>query len=212
MKNALVWAALVAALVGTASAEYKIAIACGFGTALAACVPAALDIYALAAFRARRDVPHVVSALICVNAASHLVSSELLPVSVPLVIAVSAIAPLVLWRVHALLASAAPDAPEMQTVADAAECSPIPDAPKMQPDAVQPSAPVAEMQPDAPKPDAVEDEMQPDADALLPSAQKLDAAHREEHNRPVPLRKLQAELRIGQRRAMALKVAMAPAS
>ncbi len=40
--------------------------------------------------------------MIGVNAASHLVTAGLLPVNVPLVVAVSAIAPLVLWRVHRL--------------------------------------------------------------------------------------------------------------
>lgn len=96
------WAALVAALVVTASAEYELARAAGFGTYVAAGVPAALDIYAVRALRARRDVAAVVLAMVAVNAASHLVAAGLLPVSVPLVVAVSAIAPLVLWRVHRL--------------------------------------------------------------------------------------------------------------
>lgn len=98
----LLWAALAAVLVVLASAEYHLAVACGFGTYVAAGVPAALDIYAIAALRARRDVFVVVLTLIAVNAASHLVEVKLLPVSVPLVVGVSAIAPLVLWRVHRL--------------------------------------------------------------------------------------------------------------
>ncbi|MFF5186445.1 hypothetical protein ACFY30_22160 [Streptomyces sp. NPDC000345] len=98
----LLWAALAAVLVVLASAEYQLAVACGFGQYVAAGVPAALDVYALAALRARRDVLAVVTVLIAVNAASHLVEVGLLPVSVPLVVAVSAVAPLVLWRVHRL--------------------------------------------------------------------------------------------------------------
>ncbi|WP_210587155.1 hypothetical protein [Streptomyces sp. GESEQ-35] len=74
----------------------------GFSPVVAAGVPAALDIYAVRALRVHRDVLAVVLAMIAVNAASHLVTAGLLPVSVPLVVAVSAIAPLVLWRVHAL--------------------------------------------------------------------------------------------------------------
>lgn len=101
-RDPLMWAALVAALVVTASAEYELARAAGFGTYVAAGVPAALDIYAVRALRARRDVAAVVLAMVAVNAASHLVAAGLLPVSVPLVVAVSAIAPLVLWRVHRL--------------------------------------------------------------------------------------------------------------
>jgi hypothetical protein len=101
-KDSLLWAALVAALVVTASAEYALARSAGFGTYVAGGVPAALDIYAVRALRARRDVAAVVLAMVAVNAASHLVAAGLLPVSVPLVVAVSSIAPLVLWRVHRL--------------------------------------------------------------------------------------------------------------
>lgn len=101
-RDPLLWAALAAVLTVLASAEYNLAVACGFGTYVAAGVPAALDVYALAALRARRDVLAVVTVLIAVNAASHLVEVGLLPVSVALVVAVSAVAPLVLWRVHRL--------------------------------------------------------------------------------------------------------------
>jgi hypothetical protein len=98
----LKWAALAAALVATASAEYELARAVGFNEWVAAAVPGALDIYTVRAMRAHKDVLAAVVAMILVNAASHLVTAGLLPVNVPLVVAVSAIAPLVLWRVHAL--------------------------------------------------------------------------------------------------------------
>jgi hypothetical protein len=101
-RDPLLWVATAAVLTVLASAEYELARACGFGTYVAAGVPAALDVYALAALRARRDVLAVVVSLIAVNAASHLVEVGLLPVSVALVVAVSAVAPLVLWRVHRL--------------------------------------------------------------------------------------------------------------
>ncbi|GAA3854065.1 hypothetical protein GCM10023084_05350 [Streptomyces lacrimifluminis] len=113
-RDPLLWAALVAVLVVLASAEYQLAVACGFGTYVAAGVPAALDVYALAALRARRDVLAVVVVLIAVNAASHLVEVGLLPVNVQLVVSVSAIAPLVLWRVHRL-SEAAPEPSEAAT-------------------------------------------------------------------------------------------------
>ncbi|MEU7718182.1 hypothetical protein [Streptomyces tibetensis] len=101
-RDPLLWVATAAVLTVLASAEYELARACGFGLYVAAGVPAALDVYALAALRARRDVLAVVLSLIAVNAASHLVEVGLLPVSVALVVAVSAVAPLVLWRVHRL--------------------------------------------------------------------------------------------------------------
>lgn len=103
MKNDyLKWGALLFALVATASAEYELARAVGFNQWVAAAVPGALDIYTVRALRAGRDVLAAVGAMIGVNAASHLVTAGLLPVNVPLVVAVSAIAPLVLWRVHRL--------------------------------------------------------------------------------------------------------------
>lgn len=112
-RDYLAWAALAATFVVTASAEYHLARVCGFGVYVAGAVPAALDIYALRALRAARDMTAVVIALITVNALSHLVSAEMIPVTWPLIVAVSSIAPLVMWRVHALRegVSAPVDAP-----------------------------------------------------------------------------------------------------
>lgn len=101
-RDYLAWAALAAALVVTASAEYALARAAGFGEYTAAALPAALDIYAVRALRAGRDVAAAVVAMIATNAAAHLVEADRLPVSWPLVVGVSAIAPLVVWRVHRL--------------------------------------------------------------------------------------------------------------
>ena len=101
-RDLLAWAALAAALVVTASAEYALARAAGFGEYTAGALPAALDIYAVRALRARRDVAAAVVAMIATNAAAHLVEAGRLPVSWPLVVGVSAIAPLVVWRVHRL--------------------------------------------------------------------------------------------------------------
>ncbi|MGW7196008.1 hypothetical protein [Streptomyces chryseus] len=142
-RDPLLWGALGAVLVVLASAEYDLARACGFGTYVAAGVPAALDIYAIRALRAKRDVLVVVVALILVNSASHLVSAKLLPVDWPLVVAVSAVAPLVLWRVHKLgeapvsdhlrgaskaMASAAEQSPEPIFVApEPADPPPVPE-------------------------------------------------------------------------------------
>jgi hypothetical protein len=126
-RDPLLWVATAAVLIVLASAEYELARACGFGLYVAAGVPAALDVYALAALRARRDVLSVVLTLIAVNAASHLVAVGLLPVSVPLVVAVSAVAPLVLWRVHRLSELRPEPAPE--TVPAVAEPAPEPAEP-----------------------------------------------------------------------------------
>jgi hypothetical protein len=106
----LAWAALLAALAVTASGEWALAHQCGMDRWVAAGVPASLDIYAVRAMRARRDVRYVVGAMIGVQAAAHLVASGHLTVSPGLVVAVSAIAPLVLWRVHLLADEAAAEA------------------------------------------------------------------------------------------------------
>jgi hypothetical protein len=94
-------AALAMAIVGTASAEYHLAVAAGWGQ-VAFALPGCLDIYALRALRAHRDMLAVLVALVIVNSVSHLIAVGLLAPSVWVVIGVSSIAPAVLWRVHAL--------------------------------------------------------------------------------------------------------------
>ncbi|MFF7982306.1 helix-turn-helix domain-containing protein [Streptomyces sp. NPDC007901] len=126
--DVLKWGALIAALVATASAEYELALAVGFNTWVAAAVPGALDLYTVRALRTGREVLTAVVAMIGVNAASHLVTAGLLPVNVPLVVAVSAIAPLVLWRIHSL--GTAPDAPrDAQDTEDAVPSPAVPSVP-----------------------------------------------------------------------------------
>lgn len=101
-KDWLKWVAAGFALVATASAEYELARAIGMNEFIAAAVPGALDAYVVRALRAHREVLTSVLAMVGVNAASHLVTAGLLDVDWKLITAVSAIAPLVLWRVHAL--------------------------------------------------------------------------------------------------------------
>lgn len=201
-KNALSMAALLAALIGTASAEYHLALACGFGPALAACVPAALDIYAIAAFRAKRDIRVAIGALVVTNALSHLLSAGMISASVPLVVAVSAIAPLVLWRVHALQGEGAPVAVQPQE--DAVEMQPVADAPP--PDAVQ-SQPVASAPERTPLVDLVQPK--PMRDELYEDALRLHEDCMRTKGRPASLRLLQGELKIGQKRAQKLQEAVA---
>ena len=101
-KDVLGGAATLFALAVTFNAEYELATAVGIDHIVALAVPGALDVYVLRALQAKRDVFLTVLAMILVNAASHLVTAGVLAVSAPLIIAVSAIAPLVLWRAHVL--------------------------------------------------------------------------------------------------------------
>ncbi|MCZ0986682.1 hypothetical protein O1M54_15380 [Streptomyces diastatochromogenes] len=148
--------------------------------------PGALDIYALRAFSVKRDVSAVVVALIATNALAHLVSSGLIPVSVPLVVAVSAIAPLVLWRVKAL--SAPVGAPEPAPVPEPA---PTPERPAQRRTAIPAPAPVAKP---AHSPDP-----------LLPQVRQYIA----ECDKAPSLRELQSHFRIGQARAQRIRMQLA---
>ncbi|MFE0727928.1 hypothetical protein ACFW2X_06690 [Streptomyces antibioticus] len=225
-KDPLAWLALAAALAVTASAEYALARACGFGPWVAAGVPAALDIYAVRALRVHRDVLAVVVAMIAVNAASHLVSAQLLPISIPLVVAVSAIAPLVLWRVHALRAQPIASAQVHPDTADdferaAEQAVEVADTTTVDPsEQAHPhpgaTASAAGHTPDAlpahpePEPTAtapvVRELTSPDADAqLLTDALAVNARALAETGRPASLRRLQTELRIGQKRAQRIQ-------
>lgn len=96
------YAATLFALAVTFNAEYEIATAVHIHPLVAYAVPGALDVYVLRALQVRRDVFFTVLAMVLVNAASHLVTAGVLAVSPALIVAVSAIAPLVLWRAHVL--------------------------------------------------------------------------------------------------------------
>lgn len=182
--------ALLAALVATASAEYELARAVGYGQWVAGCIPGALDVYALRAFSVKRDVTAVVAALILSNASAHLVSSGLLPVGIPLVVAVSAIAPLVLWRVKAL--SAPLSAPEPAPVPAEPECATRPvERPVAIPAPVPASAPESE------------------PDPLLATARAFAAEVHSATGKVPTLRALQSHLSIGQARAQRIRMQLA---
>jgi hypothetical protein len=182
--------ALLAALIATASAEYQLARAVGFGEFTAGCIPAALDVYALRAFSVKRDVSAVVGALILTNALAHLVSAGLLPVSIPLVVAVSAIAPLVLWRVKALSGPLTPERP-------------VPVVPEPSKSERPSEAPVA-LPSSAPK---LKSAAKPDP--LLATARAFVSKVQRDTGKVPSLRALQSHLSIGQARAQRIRAELA---
>jgi len=186
--------ALVAALIATASAEFQLARAVGYGEFTAGCVPAALDAYTLRAFSVRRDVPAAVAALVLTNSLAHLVSSGLILPSVPLVIAVSAIAPLVLWRVKALAKPLSGPLAPVQPVSAIPEPEPAP-KPVERPAMAPPTAP--------------EPQPAPNSDPLLSSAREFVAEVQRDAGKAPSLRELQAHLNIGQARAQRIRVQIA---
>ncbi|MER6476782.1 hypothetical protein [Streptomyces filamentosus] len=101
-KDWLGWLAMGAALAVSGVSEYSLAVSCGFHPALAAGIPASLDIYSIKAMQTGHDIPYAVIAMIIVQALAHLVAAGVITVSWPLIVLVSAIAPLVLWRMHVL--------------------------------------------------------------------------------------------------------------
>ncbi|MFJ6438164.1 hypothetical protein [Streptomyces sp. NPDC091416] len=129
-RDYLKWAALACALVATASAEYELARAVGYNQWVAAAVPGALDVWTVRAMRQHRDVLAAVVAMILVNAASHLVTAGLLSVSVSLVVGVSAIAPLVLYRLHTITGTG--QETEQPAAAEAPDTEPVPVVPAPQ--------------------------------------------------------------------------------
>ena len=101
--DALKWVSMACAIVFTAKAEHDLAMAIpGMDPFVAAAVPGALDAYVVRALQRNREVLVAVAAMISVNAASHLEAADLIDMNWKLITAVSAIAPLVLWRVHSL--------------------------------------------------------------------------------------------------------------
>lgn len=98
----LKWVAMGCALVATFYAEYTLAVASGMHPWVSVAVPGALDAYVVRALVRSREVLAAVLAMVAVNVCSHLVTTGVLTVGWPIIAAVSAIAPLVLWRVHAL--------------------------------------------------------------------------------------------------------------
>ena len=179
-KDWILWSALGCALAGTAHAEYTLAVAAHFNEWVALAVPGALDLYVIRALQQRRDVFVAVLAMVAANVAAHLVVAGVLPVEWPVVSAVGAVAPLIVWRVYSLkYESGAVSAPAPED-----ECTALVDAlvagqaleygPRMQWGALPgPEAP------SAPAPDRIpawmSDEYPPSAPHSDTSAGALDA-------------------------------------
>lgn len=101
-KDVILWGALGCALVSTAHAEYTLATAAHFNEYVALAVPGALDLYVVRALQQRRDVFVAVLAMVAANVASHLIAGGVLEVRWPVIAAVGAVAPLIVWRVYSL--------------------------------------------------------------------------------------------------------------
>jgi hypothetical protein len=96
---------MLACIAITAHGEWSLAVSSGYHPVVAGALPVAIDSYAIRAMKTGREVFWPVLLMVATNAAAHLVDGGALRVSPWLVVAVSAIAPLVMWRVHGLQAA-----------------------------------------------------------------------------------------------------------
>lgn len=114
-KDWLMMGALGCALVGTAHAEYTLAVAAHFNEYVALSVPGALDLYVLRALQQRRDVLVAVLTMVAANVTAHLLAADVLQEHWAITSAAGALTPLILWRVYALkYAAGAVSAPVLE--------------------------------------------------------------------------------------------------
>lgn len=145
-RDPLVAVSLLAGVGFTAYAEYQLARTIGAVAPVAVLLPLALDVYVVAAIRRGRGRDIALSLILMGTAqiAAHVLEAGVLPVSVPLVAAVSLLVPLSIWRVHSLavppVKQAASTAPEpVLTV----ERVPAPEAPPVPAEVPVPVPPVS---------------------------------------------------------------------
>ncbi|MET7761724.1 hypothetical protein ABZS71_06670 [Streptomyces sp. NPDC005393] len=110
--------ALVAGIAVTAVGEWELARQVGISRMVAPLLAVVIDVYVIAAVRAARgrDVAAALTMMGGAQVAAHLLRTGHISASVALVAAVSLVAPVVIWRVHALAgsdtATVIPEAPK----------------------------------------------------------------------------------------------------
>lgn len=94
-----------AAALLTAYGEFELATLVGYTPSLAWLLPVALDVYAYCAFTIdrRADVLAALALMIFCQALAHLLAIGMIPAHWALVIAVSAVPPVICWRIHSLV-------------------------------------------------------------------------------------------------------------
>ncbi|HEX8626746.1 MAG TPA: hypothetical protein VF755_01055 [Catenuloplanes sp.] len=120
------WIALGSAELMSAVGEFHLATEIGIAPWLAWLLPVALGIYGYCAFAAgnRADVCAALALMVICQGLAHLLAVELIPRHWTLIIAVSAVAPIVCWRVHHL-GQHTPEAPAPVDAAPVAGIRPV---------------------------------------------------------------------------------------
>lgn len=124
-------ASLIAAMILTAQTEHHFAVLMGFKDPYAWLFPAAVDLYATAAFRAgaRRDIAAAVWMMIITQSLAHLVEANVLAPQWWMVVVTSAVIPVTMWRVHVLKPlkkDTAEFSPKAETAIPAPVAAPVP--------------------------------------------------------------------------------------
>ncbi|MFI2367281.1 hypothetical protein [Streptomyces sp. NPDC018833] len=137
MRTWLTRLSLAAGVAFTAHAEYDLARTLGADPWIAAMLPVAVDAYVVAALRWFRgfDITLSLSLMGAAQVAAHLLDAKVMTVNIPMVVIVSLLVPVAIWRTHALARSehAVPAAPAPVPAAPA----PVPAAPAPVPVEVQ---------------------------------------------------------------------------
>jgi hypothetical protein len=104
MRTWLTRLSLAAGIAFTAHAEYDLARSLGADPAIAAMLPVAIDAYVMAALRWFRafDIALSLSLMGAAQVAAHLLDAKVMTVNIPMVIVVSLLVPVSIWRTHAL--------------------------------------------------------------------------------------------------------------
>lgn len=155
------WVALCAAVGLTASGEYQLAQLAGWGGIIAALLPTAVDVYVVIAIRAHRDVAGAIIMMIATNALYHLAAANLFGTDGRpghlawwLIVAVTAVAPMVMWRIHGIMPRRPQEAEERPSLNAAGRPTAVPQgapihapvAPQTIPQGAPKAAPVAPQQ------------------------------------------------------------------
>lgn len=127
MRKWLTRLSLAAGIAFTAHAEYDLARTLGADPAIAAMLPVAIDAYVVAALRWFRgfDITLSLALMGAAQIAAHMLDAKVMTVNIPMVIVVSLLVPVAIWRTHAL-ARGEHDVPvEASTVAEPAPVEPV---------------------------------------------------------------------------------------
>ena len=193
---------LVSACALSAQAEFTLASAIGIPGALAGAFPAAVDALMLAALQHRRFVAVASLLMAALNVASHLLVSPVAGLHPAFVACISAVPVLVVYLIERMapreaisVSLATPERVSEENSAERVEAREkgIQGTPSIAPPALPLAAPASSA---------------PNADPLQSDARALDTASRDATGKPVALRELQRELRIGQKRAQRIRLAL----